>query len=636
MPPLSDARVRPGIKPMGLILGLVGLFASGEIGRALAANPDPMGLLVDMDVSSPAAVANLTAGAGATEGSVQLTWTAPDDDVPAGGSPVSSYIIKAATFSADSLGGNTTSWWNSADTLAVLGSALPPGSPETLLASGLEPGATYYFALKSKDNVGYLSPIDIRAGSPGLQASAVATDLAPAAPANLTAAVASSDTIVLTWDAVGVFDLDLYRVYADSTAPYDFGDSFAMVVDSGAVSFAHGDLVQDTTYFYFVKAVDKGQPGFAGLALESPPSNLASGMISPSKIAPMAPFGIGIRVEASTTTLSWKPVPAFEDGRPFGSYASPRTFELTGYRVYRATAPTRAPWAEMTALSTGAYAWSDTAGGPQYYYRIKAENTIGISKPSTIRSQATRSAYVVADDGESSLEIPPSWFEPLLGAGTDPATAYRLEVSSRPGDLGGRVLKSLEFKAFKGGTSLAPDLELGGTAALRLHYELEGAVVAPSGAQSAAVVPTPDHISVYWFNGSRWVQLYGKADEPNQAVAVQTKYLGRYQLRSVERTSGFNFNSAGVSNRFLTPNGDRKNDFAVFTFDNPRDSEVKGRIFDLRGAFVAEMTRHPGLDAQRQLVWDGRSRGNAVPPGAYIYQIEAEDKVFNGTVVVIR
>ena len=36
------------------------------------------------------------------------------------------------------------------------------------------------------------------------------------------------------------------------------------------------------------------------------------------------------------------------------------------------------------------------------------------------------------------------------------------------------------------------------------------------------------------------------------------------------------------------------------------------------------------------LQWDGKANGRAVDSGVYIYQIRAEGKGFNGTVVVVR
>ena len=105
----------------------------------------------------------------------------------------------------------------------------------------------------------------------------------------------------------------------------------------------------------------------------------------------------------------------------------------------------------------------------------------------------------------------------------------------------------------------------------------------------------------------------------------------------VPAAPAFDFNSAsGLSNRFITPNSDGLNDFAVFTFANPRDAEVVGKIFDLRGAQVSEMSVHPSLNGKFNRVWDGKSGGVAVVPGVYIYRIEAEGSAFTGTVTVVR
>jgi hypothetical protein len=91
----------------------------------------------------------------------------------------------------------------------------------------------------------------------------------------------------------------------------------------------------------------------------------------------------------------------------------------------------------------------------------------------------------------------------------------------------------------------------------------------------------------------------------------------------------------GVSPRIFTPNGDGANDKAVFHFDNPELAPITGEIFDLSGARVAKLA--PGRDAFLTLLWDGRdSGGNAVPAGIYVYQIEFNGKVANGTVVVAR
>ncbi len=109
---------------------------------------------------------------------------------------------------------------------------------------------------------------------------------------------------------------------------------------------------------------------------------------------------------------------------------------------------------------------------------------------------------------------------------------------------------------------------------------------------------------------------------------------GQYQLRSVERPLAFNFNQAGVSNRLVTPNGDGKNDTVVFTYDNPRDSEVRVRLLDIRGKEVVGSLPAGPVSNSKQ--WDGTAGGRAVPGGVYIYQVEGEGRTFTGTIVIIR
>lgn len=94
------------------------------------------------------------------------------------------------------------------------------------------------------------------------------------------------------------------------------------------------------------------------------------------------------------------------------------------------------------------------------------------------------------------------------------------------------------------------------------------------------------------------------------------------------------FSFLGPRNRIITPNGDRKNDVAVFEFSNPAFVEVTGRVYDTKGSLVAALA--PGNLAGETLYWDGKSGGRAVAGGVYIYVIEAQTLVIRGTVLVVR
>ncbi|MBI4426831.1 MAG: VCBS repeat-containing protein [Candidatus Kerfeldbacteria bacterium] len=78
--------------------------------------------------------------------SVALVWTAPGDDGLTG--TAASYTLRYATESI------TEATWSSATAVANVPTPLPAGTTQSTIATGLNPGATYYFALKSKDEAG--------------------------------------------------------------------------------------------------------------------------------------------------------------------------------------------------------------------------------------------------------------------------------------------------------------------------------------------------------------------------------------------------------------------------------------------------------------------------------------------------
>jgi hypothetical protein len=597
------------------------------------------------DVWPPSPVTDLTALPGA-EGQMLLQWTAPDSNnyvyFPLVG-PAKSYSIRVATFSVASVGGSTTTWWGAAtDVLSLPAPSAPwasptppptplaPGTTQTLLLNRLDPGATYYAMMISFDAAGNVSDSDVPSRG-GSQAHALVFDAAPPAPSTLSVVAVGTSSFNVSWSSVTAFDLASYRLYVDSITE-NFSRAFTVTVASSASSMTLA-VPSTGTYAFRVSAVDTGAPLYPGIALESPFSPTVISTLTFPIHTPQAPFGVTLSSDAVTATLSWWPTVRYADFTPFAASTAPTIFELTDYRVYRATSPVLGGWTLMATLSTATLNWTDFASGPQYYYFVMSENASSMSNRSVIRTGASKAAYVVAPDDISFFEIMPPNVAPIEGVPSDPNSAYLISASSRTQDLGGlngRVTKSLEFDAYRGGTLLAPNFPLGGPGLLRLHYEVSSSSLVTA----SAVVHTPTNMSVYWYNGRSWVQLYGTLDAASQTMTIQTEFFGQYQLRSVERTGGFAFNVGGVSNRFITPNGDGKNDDVVFTFDNPRDSAVTGKIFDLRGRVVVPSL--PPGPVSNSLTWDGTAGGRSVSGGVYIYQIQAEGQTFSGTLVIIK
>jgi hypothetical protein len=105
----------------------------------------------------------------------------------------------------------------------------------------------------------------------------------------------------------------------------------------------------------------------------------------------------------------------------------------------------------------------------------------------------------------------------------------------------------------------------------------------------------------------------------------------------------------GPLGRVITPNGDGRNDKAIFCFENPADSDVSGTIYTMLGSQVANLQPRQGVPAGsacpagtsglpnkvQMVIWDPAAQGQ-VQSGVYVYQIRSEGKAFSGTIVVVR
>lgn len=142
--------------------------------------------------------------------SLRLTWTAPGDDGSLGAA--TSYEIRMST--AAITAGN----YANATVLADGPVPQPAGASQTLLVRGLSRTTDYWFAVRSRDDVGNWSPISniVRWTWP-------VDNAPPAAPTGLAAAVEGGKSVRLTWTASAGVNVAGYVVYrADlSTGPWE-------------------------------------------------------------------------------------------------------------------------------------------------------------------------------------------------------------------------------------------------------------------------------------------------------------------------------------------------------------------------------------------------------------------------------
>ena len=89
------------------------------------------------------------------------------------------------------------------------------------------------------------------------------------------------------------------------------------------------------------------------------------------------------------------------------------------------------------------------------------------------------------------------------------------------------------------------------------------------------------------------------------------------------------FTYSGLTSRFVTPNGDGKNDKAVFQFSNPGDLGGRVRIYDVHGRLVQTLEITVGATS---VEWDPRG----MLSGVYLYVVTVDEQANSGAVVVLR
>ena len=307
------------------------------------------------------------------------------------------------------------------------------------------------------------------------------------------------------------------------------------------------------------------------------------------------------------------------DGSRFRSAAEP--LELARYDIYRATGVVRSSWTLVDSVPIASS--SVTVAVPDadsvYYYKVVSMDSLGITVPAMV-VDTDRNLYAVAPDQISRLKIRADMTGALQPGGNPSGGPLFVSAVERSQDEGGKVVRSISFEPVQA-PSGAPlekfKLETPGMD-VTLHYEtVNGKVAAGRPSESAAVSSalTPSvsvnnaatSLGSYWFNGKDYIKMFGIVDTSNQTVTVQTALPGTYQIRSLARSDGVSFDVREMSNKVITPNGDGLNDYTVFTLDNPRDSALTGKIFDLTGAFVSDM--RPGTQIADTLTWDGKANG---------------------------
>ena len=373
---------------------------SDEVPNESALSNVPSAATSASDATAPDAVTDLATGT-VTTSSVDLSWTAPGDDGATG--TATTYDVRYST--------STITAGNWASATQATGEPAPQvaGSAETFTVTGLSESTTYFFAIKTSDEVPNESALS------NVPSATTADGTAPDAVTDLATGTVTTSSVDLSWTAPGddgaTGTATTYDVrYSTSTitagnwasATQATGEPAPSVAGS-AETFTVTGLSESTTYFFAIKTSDE-VPNES--ALSNVPSTTTADGTVPGAVTDLATG----TVTTSSVDLSWT-APG-DDGA---------TGTATTYDVrYSTSTITAGNWATATqatgepAPSVAGSAETFTVTGLSesitYFFAIKTSDEVpNESTLSNVPSAATASttyAVAVTPDTTAASRLP--------------------------------------------------------------------------------------------------------------------------------------------------------------------------------------------------------------------------------------
>lgn len=527
---------------------------------------------------------------GVTSTTVMVNWTSPGDDGNIG--TATQYDLRYYTATI------TDANWASATRVTGVQTPKAAGTRDSFLVTGLTPNTTYYFALKSSDDAGNVSPL-----SNVVTHTTSQEQTAPAAVTGMYVNNVTSTSIRLIWAAPGDDSI------TGTATQYDIRYSTSTITSLSWASatqatgepaphapgtsetFTVTGLNTNTVYYFAIRTGDE-VPNWSGL------SNIVTGTTSPETVAPAHIANLlSDTPTANSIRLTWT---APGDDSVTGT--------ATQYDVRYSLAPiTEANWTSAATVTgepaphiagtSESFVVTGLTAGTTYYFAIKtADEVPNWAAISNVVSAATIDNIAPAAINDLSV---------LTG--------------SNPGEL---VLSW---------TATGDDGDIGRAASYLIGYSPDTVTATSWG--RAALWSSPPAPSA---PGQRQtIVLTGLAPAQHYWVAMRvvddaSNMSGVSNI--VEGVSGFNFGSGTGDEFSQTPTEfevaqnypNPFNPSTAIKYAIPRESHVSIAIYNVLGQLTSVL-----VDADKQAgnytaVWDGTDlNGRTVGSGIYMYRLQA-------------
>ncbi len=508
--------------------------------------------------------------------------------------------------------------------------------PETL--SNLTPQTTYYFVVYTYDQN---SPpnISTRTVSVYTRKDIVSPRIIPSLTVSTTWYNNIDDGCVLTVNWTYPEDVDLDKFYValrEERQPRTSDDAFQenrknfIAIPGGTGTTEFKGLIGNTTYYLSVFLYDwsgnMSSTTISGIVINIPRD----------RIVPFIPLGLSPSKSKNTFSINWSKTEYQNEIDNIFKISgitkpTPKATELYRYLIYESDDLT--DW-ELKAIKkpTDITSWSVEMSPQTKFYKIRSVDICGNYNDSMIVDNSDElNVYCLNSDG--------SFFR--MNKEVYSVVGDKFFVWNRVYDQEkGPIFKSYSIEPYRisqGKPEYVTDFNFG-QPKVELGIKYDENTISSRGPQVSKALAEPEKwLSLFYFNGKEWLKLASSVNTNTKKVSTTVKYLGSYQLRYAMNVTEFTYYE--VMPKIITPNNDGQNDRAFFRFENPKSRNIEIKIFDLTGALVKKLnkTDDSSTTPGAYTYWDGTDQnGKVVPPGTYIYQLEAEGKVYNGTIIVAR